>query len=95
MPRGLNRSGDFRNGTPITLPHTFGTPITLPHDFGNDVTWTPDPAHFGNPVTWLPDPSHFGNPIGNAFPPTGYLLQADGVSRILLASGGAIQVVGT
>jgi hypothetical protein len=66
MPRGLNRSGDFRNGTPITLPHEFGTPITEPHDFGNDVTWTPDPAHFGNPVTL---PHEFGNVIGGVTPP--------------------------
>jgi hypothetical protein len=65
MPRGLNRSGDFRNGTPITLPHEFGNPITTPHDFGNDVTWTPNPTHFGNAVTWsTPDPTHFGNSIG-------------------------------
>lgn len=65
MPRGLNRSGDFRNGTPITLPHEFGNPVDLTtKDFGNKVTWSPDPAHFGNPVTWpTPDPAHFGNPI--------------------------------
>lgn len=65
MPRGLNRTGDFRNGTPITLPHEFGTPINLPHDFGNDVNWTPSPEHFGNPVTWLPFPAHFGNAVSN------------------------------
>lgn len=68
MPRGLNRSGDFRNGSPVTTPIDFGTDITLPHDFGNDVTWTPDPAHFGNAVTWLPDPAHFGNRIQPPFP---------------------------
>ena len=69
MPRGLDRSGDFRNGSPITLPHEFGTPITEPHDFGNDVTWpTPDPAHFGNAVTWLPNPAHFGNIISPPYP---------------------------
>jgi hypothetical protein len=64
MPLGLDRVGDYRNGSPITLPH----------DFGNDVDWqTPDPAEFGNPipsdgtnenlVTWLPTPNHFGNPV--------------------------------
>lgn len=65
MPRGLNRSGDFRNGTPITLPHEFGTPVDLTtKDFGNEVNWTPDPAYFGNPVTWTtPTPDHFGNPV--------------------------------
>ena len=65
MPRGLNRSGDFRNGTPITLPHEFGTPITEPHDFGNDIT---EPKDFGNPVTWAPSPAHFGNIIGVSTP---------------------------
>jgi hypothetical protein len=60
MPEGLNRQGDFRNGTPITLPHDFGTDITEPHDFGNDIT---EPKDFGNPVTWLPNPAHFGNII--------------------------------
>jgi hypothetical protein len=28
---GLNRSGDFANGNPIILPHTFGNPVTLPN----------------------------------------------------------------
>ena len=37
MPEGLVRSGDFRNGTPVTLPLNFGTPITEPHSFGNPV----------------------------------------------------------
>jgi hypothetical protein len=69
MPRGLNRQGDFRNGSPVTTPIDFGTDITLPHDFGNDVTWpTPDPAHFGNAVTWLPNPAHFGNIITPPYP---------------------------
>jgi hypothetical protein len=61
MPLGLNRSGDFANGIPITLPHTFGNPVTLPKNFGNPVTL---PKNFGNPVTWTPDPAHFGNPVG-------------------------------
>jgi len=70
MPEGLNRTDlnttgiDYRNGTPILLPHSFGNTITLPHQFGTSVTWNPDPAHFGNQVTWpTPDPKHFGNNI--------------------------------
>jgi len=62
MPLGLVRSGDFRNGTPIVLPHVVGTPATLPEPqenvqpqsnsslSSNLVTWTPSPAHFGNTV---------------------------------------------
>ena len=61
MPLGLNRNGDFRNGSPITLPHNFGNPVNTPVDFGNDVTL---PLNVGNPVTWLPNPAHFGNIIG-------------------------------
>jgi hypothetical protein len=67
MPRGLNRSGDFRKGTPInTATHNFGNPVTLPHDFGNDMTGQttpPSPAQFGNTVSWTPSPAHFGNTI--------------------------------
>ncbi len=77
MPRGLNRSGNFSKGTPITLPHEFGTPIT-------------EPKNFGNPVTWEPNPAHFGNQIGS--PEIGFLLQANG-SYILLASGGNVVLV--
>ena len=63
MPRGLNRSGDFRKGTPITLPHEFGTPINLAtKNFGNPVPPV-SPDQNSNPVTWTPDPAHFGNPI--------------------------------
>jgi hypothetical protein len=60
MPLGLDRSGDYRNGTPITLPKNFGTPITstptgnpIPTSGTeqNIVNWTPDPAHFGNVIT--------------------------------------------
>jgi hypothetical protein len=60
---GINRSGDFRNGNPVTLPKTFG----------NAVDWTPSPSHFGNAVpsngheqnavNWTLSPSHFGNTI--------------------------------
>ena len=69
MPRGLNRSGNFSSGTPITLPHEFGNPVTLPKNFGNVMTHGSDPTQFGNPVTWTPDPAHFGNPISGSTPP--------------------------
>lgn len=86
MSRGLNRSGDFRNGTPVTLPHKFGNPITLPHDFGNEPPFGP-----GNLVTWTPSPAHFGNIIGGSG--GSFLLQADGASHFLLADlSGAILV---
>jgi hypothetical protein len=65
MPLGLNRSGDFANGNPITLPHTFGNPVTLPKNFGNPVTL---PLNVGNPVTWTPSPAHFGNQVGSSGP---------------------------
>jgi hypothetical protein len=63
MPLGIVRSGDFRNGTPIVLPH----------DFGNDVAGANEP--FGSPqpqsntdmssnvVNWVPSPAHFGNQV--------------------------------
>jgi hypothetical protein len=57
MPLGLNRSGGYLRGFPITLPHNFGTQITEPHDFGNDVI---EPKNFGNPVI---EPKNFGNPV--------------------------------
>jgi hypothetical protein len=62
MPEGLVRPGDFRNGTPVTLPINFGTPITEPHSFGNPVPPT-DATFNSNPVTWVPSPAHFGNII--------------------------------
>jgi chitobiase/beta-hexosaminidase-like protein len=64
MPDGLVRTGDFRQGSPITLPHDFGNDVTWqvpnPEHFGNPVN---EPVNFGNPVTWQPTPSHFGNVI--------------------------------
>ena len=81
MPRGLNRSGNYSKGSPITLPQVFGTPVTLPHTFGNAPPFDP-----GNPVTWVPASSHFGNPIGGGSA-NGFILQADGVSRFLLGDG--------
>ena len=51
MPLGLVRSGDYRHGSPVSLPVTFGQPVTLPVSVGNSVTWAPTPNHFGNAVT--------------------------------------------
>lgn len=84
MPRGLNRSGDFRRGNPVNWvpsPAHFGNRVNWetkpvgrqgnPEHFGNPVNTTPDPKNFGNPVTWVPAPNHYGNPVGgNATTPT-------------------------
>jgi len=67
MPTELNRTGDFKNGNPVTLPKNFGNPVTI-----TPTTTEPEPAPIGtgnpvilplagNPVTWTPDPAHFGN----------------------------------
>lgn len=58
MPLGKNNSGDFHNGTPVTLPVTFGQPVTLPKNYGNTV---PTSGTEQNTVTWTPSPTHFGN----------------------------------
>jgi hypothetical protein len=64
MPEGLVRSGDYRNGTPITLPHQFGTPVGSNEPFGNvQPQSNPQTPGKGNPVTWLPSPAHFGNQV--------------------------------
>lgn len=68
MSRGLNRNGDFRKGTPVTLPHNFGNIVDWtpsPARFGNPATGD-SPAQFGNPVTWAPSPAHFGNQVGGS-----------------------------
>ena len=68
MPDGLvrtdlNKTGtSFRQGTPITLPHSDGITINTPVDFGND-TPVSDPTLNSNPVTWVPSSAHFGNVI--------------------------------
>ncbi len=91
MPLGLNRTGDFRNGSPITLPKEFGTPIVEPVEFGNPVTL---PLAVGNPVTWqTPDPAHFGNLIGSAI--TSGLLLEDGVSFFELEDGTGVILLET
>jgi len=62
MPAGLVRSGDFRNGTPIILPHQFGNPVSSPEPFGNPEPQS-NPRMAGNPVDWTPSPAHFGNQV--------------------------------
>ena len=67
MALGRVREGDFRRGTPVTLPHNFGNAINLSEhpesdgDFAN-----PEPSNLGNVniVNWTPTPTHFGNQIG-------------------------------
>ena len=60
---GLNNSGNYRNGTPITLPHEFGNAVTSLTPAGNPV---PTSATEQNKVTWVPTPQHFGNVIGGS-----------------------------
>jgi hypothetical protein len=80
MPLGLNRIGDFRDGSPLTLPHNFGDTVTLPKNFGNPAI----PATFGSPVTL---PKNFGNIIGGGPSTTSGFLLEDGSGVILLESG--------
>ena len=68
MALGRVRSGDFRKGSPMTLPHTFGSAVKLSvdtatdHDnFGNTI---PSNGANENVVNWSPSPAHFGNSIG-------------------------------
>jgi hypothetical protein len=86
---GLNRTGGYLRGFPITLPHNFGNPITLPHDFGNDVV---EPHDFGNEVTWTPSPSHFGNTVPES--PTTYVGSTNPFLEddILLEDGDSIEL---
>ena len=62
MALGKVSSGDFRNGTPILLPHTFGNPVSNPEPFGNVIPQS-NATLDSNPVTWLPSPNHFGNTV--------------------------------
>ncbi len=93
MPLGINRSGGYLRGFPITLPHSYGNQINLPtHNFGNPVNI---PLADGNLVTWIPSPAHFGNPV--PLYPTTYvgstpsseddLLLEDGITTISLEDG--------
>ena len=61
MPLSLVRSGDYRHGSPVSLPVIYsGQPVNLPVSFGHVVT---TPISVGNPVTWAPTPNHFGNAV--------------------------------
>lgn len=65
MPEGLVRSGDFRQGNPITwlpTPSHFGNQVGLPEPFGNPEP-QPNATLKGNQVTWLPSSVHFGNQV--------------------------------
>lgn len=62
MPCGKVNSGDFRNGTPMVLPHQFGTPVGTPEPFGNVIPQS-NPTLDSNPITWPPTPNHFGNTV--------------------------------
>ena len=62
MPQGLVRSGDFRKGTPIVLPHQFGNSVGSPEPFGN-IEPQPNTTLFENQVTWTPSPAVFGNQV--------------------------------
>lgn len=61
MPLGKNRTGDFRNGNPVTLPKNFGNVVTtIPANNDNPV---PTAGTEKNTVNWTPSPTHFGNTI--------------------------------
>ena len=62
MPQGLVRSGDFRKGTPVVLPHQFGNSVGSPEPFGN-IEPQPNTTLFENQVTWAPSPAVFGNQV--------------------------------
>ena len=62
MPQGLVRSGDFRKGTPVVLPHQFGNSVGSPEPFGN-IEPQPNTTLFENQVTWAPSPALFGNQV--------------------------------
>ena len=59
---GLVRSGDFRTGTPLIIPHQFATPVISPEPQGN-VNPQANSSLSSNPVTWTPSPVHFGNTV--------------------------------
>ncbi len=94
MPLGINRSGGYLRGFPITLPHSYGNQINLTtHNFGNPVNLL---LSVGNEVT---EPHSFGNPV--PLYPTTYvgstppsppsseddLLLEDGITTISLEDG--------
>lgn len=90
MPCGLVRSGDYREGTPITLPHQFGNTVAGANQpFGN-VNPQSNPSLDSNPVTWTPSPAHFGNQVGfllQCVPPVVVIAPgADGSVNIVLTA---------
>jgi hypothetical protein len=95
MALGRTRKGDFRNGTPITLPHNFGNVINLSaHPESDGDFANPEPSNLGNVniVNWTPTPTHFGNQIGGTpvtptfSPIAGTYLEPQ---RVLIISQGA------
>jgi hypothetical protein len=55
---GLNRTGGYLRGFPITLPHSYGNQVNIvTHNFGNPVTLS---VAYGNPVI---EPKNYGNPV--------------------------------
>lgn len=61
MPAGVVRSGDYRKGTPIVLPHVFGNPVAGSNQpFGN-VNPQSNPSMNSNQITL---PQSFGNQVG-------------------------------
>ena len=94
MPLGLNRSGGYLRGFPITLPHNFGTPINLStHNFGNPVNLllsvgneVTEPHSFGNPVPLYPT-TYVGNTPPSPPSSEDDLLLEDGITTISLEDG--------
>ena len=83
MALGKISSGDFRNGTPIVLPHTFGTPVSNPEPQGNVIPQS-NATLDSNPITWVPTPSHFGNTVEfslQSVPPI-ILIEAGGTGSV-------------
>jgi hypothetical protein len=63
MPCGLVRSGDFRNGTPITLPHNFGNIVAGDLEPFVNVIPQSNPTLDSNPVGTGPGVAKFGNQV--------------------------------
>jgi hypothetical protein len=62
-PFGFVRSGSFRDGTPLTLPHEFGNLVAGDEEpFGN-VEPQSNPTMFENQINWTISPEHFGNQV--------------------------------
>jgi hypothetical protein len=92
---GLNRTGSYLHGFPITLPHTFGNPVTvtdtnhiepqpMPVGTGNILTL---PVIFGSPVNL---PHQFGNPIPYVPPSSASGFELENGSGVILLENGDI-----